>query len=96
MLSKEEQDLNWYAILESGASITAVHNLRQYVKELETKVSAKANITTISDCPSEVKVRILEELVKKCYNEAHSELAEDTVEQIEDMFGKEALEEMFK
>ena len=57
---------------------------------------SKVNVTTISDCPAEVKVSVLEELVKKCYSEAHSELSEDTVEQIEDMFGKEALEEMFK
>lgn len=54
----------------------------------------KVNVTTISDCPAEVKVSVLEELVKKCYFEARSELSEDTVEQIEDMFGKEALEEM--
>lgn len=33
-LSKEEQKLNWYAVLESG-SMTAVHNLREYIKSLE-------------------------------------------------------------
>lgn len=93
MLNREEQNLNWDAILESGACFTAVHNLRQYIKELEDKVNAKANTTTISDCPAEVKVGILEELVKRCYSEARSELSEDTVEQIQDMFGKEALED---
>jgi hypothetical protein len=54
-------------------------------------LEGKVNVTTISDCPAEVKVGILEELVKKCYSEARSELAEDTVEQIENMFGKEEL-----
>lgn len=33
-LSKEEQKLNWCAVLESG-SMSAVHNLREYIKSLE-------------------------------------------------------------
>lgn len=35
-LSEEEQKLNWYAVLESG-SMTAVHNLREYIKSLEAE-----------------------------------------------------------
>lgn len=33
-MTEEEQKLNWYAVLESG-SMTAVHNLREYIKSLE-------------------------------------------------------------
>ena len=33
-MTEEEQKLNWYAIMESG-SMTAIHNIRQYISELE-------------------------------------------------------------
>lgn len=33
-MTKEDQKLNWYAIMESG-SMTAVHNLREYITKFE-------------------------------------------------------------
>ena len=33
-MTKQEQMLNWDAIMESG-SMTAIHNIREYIKELE-------------------------------------------------------------
>lgn len=33
-MTDEEQKLNWYAILKSG-SMTAIHNIREYIKRLE-------------------------------------------------------------
>lgn len=35
-MTDEKQKLNWYAVLESG-SMTAVHNIREYIKRLETE-----------------------------------------------------------
>ena len=83
-----------YPTVEANKKVLT--DVLEKIREIEQKTTVQANVTTVSDCPAEVKVGILEELVKKCYSEAHSELAEDTVEQIEAMFGKEALEEMFK
>ena len=33
-MTKEDQKLNWCAVMESG-SMTAVHNLREYIAKLE-------------------------------------------------------------
>lgn len=34
-MTDEEIKLNWYAIAESGASMTAIHNLREHYKTIE-------------------------------------------------------------
>lgn len=33
-MTKQEQMINWDAIMESG-SMTAIHNIREYIRELE-------------------------------------------------------------
>lgn len=49
-MTEEEQKLNWYAILESG-SMTAVHNLREYIKNLEKEnTELEAQIEKMKCC----------------------------------------------
>lgn len=40
-MTDEEVKLNWYAIAESGASMTAIHNLREHYSEVIAELKAK-------------------------------------------------------
>lgn len=81
--SKEELDMNWLAVVESG-SMCAIHNLREYYAKLEYELEKerklnseiKARFVKCNTCTDEMKNKCLMFSENLCSGERCEELVD--------------------
>lgn len=73
-MTDKEVKLNWYAIAESGASMTAIHNLREHYSEVISELQKKSDtnhslVEQLADKDIEIaELKEQIEKMKRCTN----------------------------